>query len=121
VLGGGWSVAPYFIDCDFGEKPDRNLPQRARNLENIFGWLIIWARSHFVMDKLNRAFEVMDNAMADVLRQKTEVERLRIAERMWRSARVILRGAIQTEHPEWDVDRVNREIARRISHGIVKS
>ena len=57
--------------------------------------------------------------MADVLRQKTEVERLRIANRMWTSARVILRGAIQTEHPDWTVAQVNQEIARRISHGVV--
>lgn len=63
--------------------------------------------------------EVMDDAMADVLRQKTEAERLQIAGRMWKSARVILRGAILTEHPEWNVDQVNREIAIRISHGVV--
>jgi len=65
------------------------------------------------------SFEMMDDAMADILRRKTEVERLRIAGRMWKSARVILRGAIQTEHPDWDAERVNREIARRISHGVV--
>lgn len=63
--------------------------------------------------------EVMDDAMAEVLRQKTEVERLRIMNRMWTSARVILRGAIQTEHPDWSVDQVNGEIAQRISHGVV--
>ncbi len=63
--------------------------------------------------------EVMDDAMADVLRQKTEAERLRIANRMWKSARVILRGAIQTEHPDWSVGQVNRGIANRISHGMV--
>lgn len=63
--------------------------------------------------------EVMDDAMADVLRQKTEVQRLQIANRMWKSARMILRGAIQTEHPEWSVSHVNHEIARRISHGMV--
>ena len=64
-------------------------------------------------------FEVLDDQMADILRQKSEAERLRIAGRMWRSARAILRGAIRTEHPDWDVDRVNGEIARRISHGVV--
>ncbi len=64
--------------------------------------------------------EVMDDAMSDVLRQKTEVERLRIAGRMWKSARVILSGAIRTEHPDWNDDQVNREIAQRISHGLVK-
>jgi hypothetical protein len=63
--------------------------------------------------------EVMDDAMAEILRQKTPAERLRIAGRMWKSARVILRGAIRTEHPDWDTEQVNREIARRISHGVV--
>ena len=64
-------------------------------------------------------FEVMDDEMADILRQKTEVERLRIAAGMWKSARVILRGAIRTEHPDWTTEQVDREIARRISHGVV--
>ena len=63
--------------------------------------------------------EVMDDAMADILRQKTEVERLQMAGRCWQSARAILRGAILTQHPDWNTDQVNREIARRISHGMV--
>lgn len=71
------------------------------------------------MNAILRQFEMLDDTMADILRQKTEVERLAIAGRMWRSARVILRGAIRTEHPDWDAEQVNREIARRISHGTV--
>lgn len=63
--------------------------------------------------------EVMDNAIADVLRAKTEVDRLRIGLRMWKSARVILRAAICGEHSDWSELQVNREIARRISHGAV--
>jgi len=63
--------------------------------------------------------EVMDNDMAVILRQKTEIERLRIANRMWKSARVILRGAIRTEHSDWTIEQVNQEIATRISHGVV--
>jgi hypothetical protein len=62
-------------------------------------------------------FEVMDDAMANVRRAKSEAERLQIAARMWLSARAILRGAIRTEHPDWDSEKINREIARRISHG----
>ncbi len=65
------------------------------------------------------AFDFVDDAMADVLRQKSEVERLRIGFRMWKSARVILRAAIETDHPDWNEEQVNREIARRISHGVV--
>ncbi len=65
--------------------------------------------------------EVMDDTMANVLREKTEAERLKIAGRMWRSARSILRGAIQTEHPDWSEEQVNGEIAERISYGLVKN
>lgn len=64
-------------------------------------------------------FEIIDESMVHILRQKSEVERLRIAGRMWKSARVMLRGAIQSEHPDWNEDQVNHEIARRISHGAI--
>jgi hypothetical protein len=63
--------------------------------------------------------EVMDDAMADVLRKKTAFEKLHNARRMWPSARLFLQGAIQTEHPDWNAEQVNCEIARRISHGAV--
>ena len=63
--------------------------------------------------------ELLDDDMAEILRHKTEAERLRIAAAMYRSARTIIRGAIRTEHPDWDVEQVNREIANRISHGLV--
>ncbi len=63
--------------------------------------------------------ELIDDAMAHMLRGKSEVERLQIAGRMWRSARVMLRAAIRSEHPEWDAQQLNREIACRISHGLV--
>ena len=63
--------------------------------------------------------EIMDDTMADVLRQKTPLERLRIAGRMWRSARVVLRGSIRTFHPDWTEEQVQREIVRRISHGVI--
>ena len=63
--------------------------------------------------------EVMDDTMADFLRQKTEAERLQIAGQIYKSARAILRGAICTEHPDWTAEQVNRELAGRISHGVV--
>lgn len=63
--------------------------------------------------------EIIDDAMAEMLRGKTEVERLQIAGRMWRSARVMLRAVIRSEHPEWDAQHLNQEIACRISHGLV--
>lgn len=65
------------------------------------------------------AIDVIDDAMAAILRRKTPAERLRIAERMFASARVMLRGAIRASHPDWSVEQVDREIARRISHRAV--
>lgn len=64
-------------------------------------------------------FEIIDDQMAEILRRKTDVQRLRSVDGFWRSARAILRAAIVTEHPDWDRARVNIEISRRISNGAV--
>jgi hypothetical protein len=64
--------------------------------------------------------EIMDAMMVDVLRKKTPAERLKIAFGMWKTARVIIRGALIQQHPDWTDDQINREIATRISHGVVK-
>jgi hypothetical protein len=63
--------------------------------------------------------EVLDSRMADVLREKTEAERLQIANQMWSSARTMLTSILRSEHPDWDEARVQREVARRMSHGSV--
>lgn len=63
--------------------------------------------------------EIMEDAMADILRQKTPLDRLRIAGRMWLSARVVLRGSIRTFHPDWTEEQVHREMVRRLSHGVI--
>ncbi len=63
--------------------------------------------------------EVMDPMMVEVMRSKLPEERLAIAFRMWNSARVMLRGVLQQEHPDWNDEEIDREIARRISHGEV--
>jgi hypothetical protein len=86
-----------------------------KTLELIFFLLL----ERFGMTPKKLVIEVMDDAMADILRQKSAFEKLRIAGRMWQSARVFLRGAIRTEYPDWNADQVNREIAKRISHGVV--
>ncbi len=63
--------------------------------------------------------EVIDPAMAAVLRQKTETERLQIAWGMWRSARSMLHYVMRAEHPDWENAEIEREVARRLSHGAV--
>jgi hypothetical protein len=63
--------------------------------------------------------EIVDDAMADVLRAKSGAERLRIADGMFRMARRLIRAAMHEQHPDWDEQRVKLETARRISHGTV--
>jgi hypothetical protein len=63
--------------------------------------------------------EVVDDIMAEVLRKKTPAERLAIGFGLWRSARMLLRGQLRSLHPEWDAAQLDREVARRLSHGAV--
>jgi len=61
--------------------------------------------------------EVIDDVMCDVLKQKTSLERLIIAFGLWRSARTQLFNYLRSLHPDWDEERIRREVAKRISHG----
>jgi hypothetical protein len=61
--------------------------------------------------------EVVDREMARILAEKTEVERLQIGWGMQRSARRMMTRIIRAEHSDWTEEEVNREVARRFSHG----
>jgi hypothetical protein len=61
--------------------------------------------------------EVVDDALADVLRQKTGAERLAIANGLFLSARRMLTSYLRTQHPDWSDPQIAREVARRLSHG----
>jgi hypothetical protein len=64
-------------------------------------------------------FEVVDDAMAAVLREKTEQERLEIGFEMWRFAQTMIREIVKAEHPDWTDEEVERQVAKRMSHGAV--
>ncbi len=64
-------------------------------------------------------FEVVDDAMAAILRQKTGAERLAIANAMYVSARRMLLSHLAAEHPDWSEEEIQREAAQRLSHGAV--
>ena len=66
-----------------------------------------------------RRIEVVDEAMAEVLRRKTRAERIAIGFGLWRSAKLMLQAQLAAKHPEWDRRQVDREVARRLSHGAV--
>lgn len=71
------------------------------------------------MNPLLQTFEVIDDRMADALRQKSDAQRLRSVDAFWNSARAILKAAIRTEHPDWNLERIQVEVARRISNGVL--
>ncbi len=61
--------------------------------------------------------EIIDREMARVLAMKTEAERLQIAWGMWRSARRMITRIVSAEFPDWSEREVEREVAKRLSHG----
>ena len=67
-----------------------------------------------------RNIEVVDDAMAAVLRTKSGGERLRIASGMYAMARKLIIGHLRAAHPDWDDRRIVREAARRLSQGMVR-
>jgi len=68
---------------------------------------------------VNTSFDVVDDAVADILRKKTEAERLAIAFGMWEFARQMIHSVVTAEHPDWSEQEVKRQVARRLSHGAV--
>lgn len=58
--------------------------------------------------------EVVDDVMAAVLRQKTPYQRLLIADRLWTSARSLVRATIISKEPNLSETEVDRRIAQRL-------
>ena len=63
--------------------------------------------------------EVVDDTMAEILRHKTPAERIRIGFTLWTAARNMLMTHLKKTHPEWNNDKVEKEVARRLSHGAI--
>jgi hypothetical protein len=63
--------------------------------------------------------EVVDDVMAEILRKKTPAERIQIGFSLWSSARKMLTAHLKNTHPDWDEKQISREVAKRLSHGIV--
>jgi hypothetical protein len=68
---------------------------------------------------MTRDSDILDDEMARILRGMTGAERLKIANDMFMSARRMLASHLAAEHPDWDQERIERETARRISHGAI--
>ncbi|MDI6722952.1 MAG: hypothetical protein QMD97_05305 [Candidatus Aenigmarchaeota archaeon] len=61
----------------------------------------------------------MDDIMAEVLRHKTPAERLQIGFNLLESAYRMLKTHLGKTHPEWNAEQIEKEVARRLSHGAV--
>ncbi len=70
-----------------------------------------------MMKRHRTVVEVMDDDMAEILREKTPAQRLEIAFAMWRSTRGMLVNLLASRHPEWSPEEVETEASRRLSHG----
>jgi hypothetical protein len=64
-----------------------------------------------------RRYEIIEDAMVEVLRTKTPGQRLAILDGMRRMARELIRGKLRQDHPEWSDEQLARETARRMSGG----
>ena len=69
------------------------------------------------MGKVPDNFEVVDDAVAEVLRGKTCAQRVMMALTANRLVRLRIEGQLRTDHPEWTDTRIRREVARRMLLG----
>jgi hypothetical protein len=61
--------------------------------------------------------EVVDDAIADILRRKTPAERVAMIWACNRTMRLVIEGALRTRHPDWDGPEIEAEVARRMTLG----
>lgn len=64
-----------------------------------------------------RRIEVVDDAIAAILRRKTPAERIEMAFGCARLVRLVIEGQIRTIHPDWNDEQVASAVARRIAGG----
>ncbi len=61
--------------------------------------------------------EVMDDAMADVLKLKSGSERLQIASNLWKFGKDMIRANVISKHPDWACSEIDKEVSRRLLNG----
>ncbi|HEY3394774.1 MAG TPA: hypothetical protein VGK58_18860 [Lacipirellulaceae bacterium] len=64
-----------------------------------------------------RNIEVVEDALAAVLRQKTPAERIAMIGSANRTARMIAAAGIRYQHPDWDEVKIQNEVIRRVCGG----
>lgn len=64
-----------------------------------------------------RNIEIIDDMMANVLREKTPQQRLAIAFNMWSFAQKQLTHYLRSIHTDWNDEKIQQEVAKRLSYG----
>ena len=64
-------------------------------------------------------YEIIDDAMAAVLREKTERQRREIGFEMWDFAQTMMRANVAAENPDWTEAEIEHCVAQRMSNGAV--
>ncbi len=64
-----------------------------------------------------RRIEILDEAVVEVLRRKTPVQRVAMALDAERTMRLLLEAHLHSRYPDWDERQIGSEIARRRSLG----
>lgn len=63
--------------------------------------------------------ELTDELMISVYKEKTPSQRLKIAFGLWKLARTLLFNSLKSINPDWTDQQIQKEVARRLSHGAV--
>lgn len=63
--------------------------------------------------------EVVDDAVAELLRRKTPAERVEMIFAANRTMRLLIEGGLRTRHSDWDGAHISAEVARRMLRGAV--
>jgi len=61
--------------------------------------------------------EVVDEAVAKILRTKTPAERVAMASAAHRTAWQLIEARIRSQNPDWTDEQIQAEVARRLTRG----
>ena len=61
--------------------------------------------------------EMVDDAIADILRRKSGAEKIAMVADGWPLLRAMHASQVRRDHPDWDEERVRRETSRRMANG----
>jgi hypothetical protein len=61
--------------------------------------------------------EVVDDAIAAILRRKSGIEKIRMVAGGWPLLRAMHACQVRRAHPDWDETLVQAETSRRMAHG----